>query len=103
MKKIINGKKYDTDTAGVIHEWDNGYYTNDFHYCSADLYRTKNGAYFLHGEGGAMSAYSASYGNSRGSGSDIIPLTEKEALKWLEDHDGAEAIEEYFADEIEEA
>ena len=103
MKKFINDKKYDTDTAKLIHEWDNGHYTNDFNYCSEDLYRTKKGAYFLDGNGGAMSGYAESCGNSTGSGSDITPLTEKEAMEWLEEHDGADAIEEYFADKIEEA
>ena len=30
MKKIINGKKYDTDTATAVCEWDNGLPNSDF-------------------------------------------------------------------------
>lgn len=104
MKKIINGKRYDTDTAEVVHDWSNGYYCNDFHYCEETLYKTKSGAYFLCGEGGAMSKYSRSLGNnSWGGGAGIEPLTPDEARKWLEDHDGEEALEEYFVSDVVDA
>lgn len=36
MKKIIDGKKYDTETAKLVGEWTNGYSYNDFHYCTED-------------------------------------------------------------------
>ena len=39
MKKIINGKKYDTDTASCVGSWDNGYGYSEFGYFSEALYR----------------------------------------------------------------
>jgi len=102
MKKVINGKIYNTETADFIAQWENDYYRNDFNYCSEDLYRTKKGQYFIHGEGGALSKYSASAGNSSWGTSDITLLTEKEALEWCEEHDLIDAIEEHFSAQIEE-
>ena len=86
MKKVINGKLYDTDTAKRVGSWDNGCSTNDFDYCSEDLYRKKTGEFFLHGEGHAMSRYASSSGDGRGWGEAIIPLTFQKAQKWAEDH-----------------
>lgn len=103
MKKVVEGKLYNTKTAEVIHEWSNGYYRNDFHRCEETLYRTRKGAWFLHGEGGALSKYAEPHGSMRGSGEDIVPLTPEEAMRWLEEHDGADAILEHFTDDVEEA
>ena len=88
MKQVVNGKRYDTETAVQLESWDNGAYGGDFNRCEEALYRTKNGAYFVHGEGGAMSRWSQSYegGRSRGGGDGIEPVTPAEALEWLESH-----------------
>lgn len=104
MKRVIDGKLYNTDTAELIHKWNNGYYPNDFNWCAETLYKTKKGAYFIAGEGGAMSKYSTRCGsNSAGGGSGISVLTEDEAIGWLENHGGTEALEQYFGDKIDEA
>jgi len=103
MKKVIDNKVYNTDTAELIHRWDNGYYSGDFHQCEESLYKTKKGAYFIHGEGGAMSSYAVAYGNSRGGGESIIPLTPDAACGWLQDHDGDSEAETEFPDKIEQA
>ena len=103
MKKIIDSKRYDTETAELIAEWSNGYGCNDFHYCSEDLYRTKKGAWFIHGEGGAMSKYSQPCGDMTGGGSDIIPMDADQAREWLERHDFVDELDEHFGDDIEEA
>ena len=100
MKKIINGKKYDTTTATNVGEWDNGCYGN-FGYCSETLYRKKTGEFFLHGEGGASSRYSSHYGDSCGSGEQIIPLTEEAAMKWAEQRISADAYEAIFGEVAE--
>ena len=85
MRKIINGKAYDTDTAERIVNWDNGYYTNDFHYCSETLYRKRTGEFFIHGGGGALSSWSESVGqNTWQGGTGIRPLTLAEAKEWVE-------------------
>lgn len=102
MRQVINGKVYDTETAELVHEWSNGHYAGDFHRTEETLYRTPRGAYFLHGEGGALSPYSVPVGNWRGGGSEIRPLTEPEALAWLEGKGApAEVIEGLF--QVEEA
>lgn len=84
MKKIINGKLYNTDTAERVGAWDNGHYTNDFSYCSENLFKKRTGEFFLHGEGGPMSRYAQSSGNSTGWGQTIKPLTYQEAMEWAE-------------------
>lgn len=86
MKKVINKKLYNTETAERVGCWGNGHYTNDFGYCSEDLYRTKSGNFFLHGEGGPLSKYAQSSGNSTGWGERIVPLTYEEAQAWAEKH-----------------
>ena len=85
MKKIINGKVYDTETAQMLGDWDNGHYTNDFAYCAETLYRKKTGEYFLFGEGHALSKYASHSGNSSGWGEKIIPLSYNEAQEWAEE------------------
>lgn len=84
MKKIINGKKYNTGTAEKMGGHDNGYAINDFNHVTETLYRKKTGEFFLHGEGGGLSRYASSCGDSMGWGEQIIPLTEKEAEEWAE-------------------
>jgi hypothetical protein len=51
-----------------------------------------------------MTDMAVSCGDNSYSGSeDIEPISEKDALRFLESHDGIKAIEKYFADQIEEA
>lgn len=102
MKRIINGKVYNTEKAERVGSWDNGYYTNDFHYCSEDLYRKKTGEFFLHGEGGAMSIYASSEGNMSGYGERIIPMTYDEAAKWAERHLTGDQYEQIFGEVVED-
>ena len=103
MKQIINKKLYNTETAQLIHEWSHSN-PSDFRYISEGLYKTKNGNYFLAGQGGPASKYAQSCGsNSMSGGSQITPLHQFEAIEWLEDHNGTEAIEKYFSGEVEEA
>lgn len=84
MKKIIDGKKYNTESAKKMAGHDNGYAVNDFNYMAETLYRKKTGEFFLHGEGGGLSRYASEIGDSMGWGEQIIPLTEKEADEWAE-------------------
>ena len=51
MRKIINNKVYDTDTATWIGLSDNGHEYNDSAYSGETLYRKRTGEHFLHGEG----------------------------------------------------
>lgn len=93
MKKIIKNKVYDTNKAKRVGTWDNGHNTSDFGYCSEDLYRKKNGEFFLYGEGGPMSKYAERYGNDAGYGERISPLSYEAAQEWAEEHlDGDDYI-----------
>ena len=91
MKKIINGRLYDTDTAKEIDVYGNGLGPRDFRNYSETLYLKRTGEYFLCGEGGPMSKYARSCGgNSWSGGSGIIPLTAEEAREWGEKHMSAD-------------
>ena len=92
MKKIINGKVYDTEKAKKVASWYSSYARNDFHYYEEELYQKKTGEFFLYGEGNAASPYSRSCGQNEWCGGEKIePLTYKEAQEWAEKHlDGDE-------------
>lgn len=94
MKKSINGKIYDTETAAVIGNWDNDCMYTDFNYVNEILYKTLNGAYFLYGDGGPASKYSESIGsNGRAGGEDIRALDREAAFQFCQRHDLIDAIE----------
>ena len=101
MKKVVDGKMYNTETAEMVASWDNGYSDSDFRCCSETLYRTKKGTFFLHGEGGAMTSWASSRGNIFDWGENVRPLTDEEAKEWLEHHDEVDALERLF--EVAEA
>ena len=85
MKKIINGKLYDTTTAREVASCYHGEGPMDFRHYSEKLYRKRTGEYFLAGEGGPMTHYAVSTGqNSWSGGEKIIPLTYSEATEWAE-------------------
>lgn len=101
MKKIIDGKLYNTETAKLIGEYDNGYPQNDFSYYSEALYRKRNGEFFLYVDGGALSDCAHYSGGSWSGGADIVPLNESKAIKWCEKHLDVEKYIEIFG-EVEE-
>ena len=88
MVRVINGMRYNTKTAEEIECWNNGYYSSDFNHCNETLFRTKNGNYFVYGEGGALSKWSESVGNNgRGGSSGIIAFTNQDVLEWFEERE----------------
>jgi len=96
MKKIINGKRYDTETAQLI---GSASYSNrsDFRFWSEELYRKKTGEFFLYGEGGPASKYGRKIEqNTWAGGEQIIPLTLKEAQEWAEKYLDADEYEAVF-------
>lgn len=103
MKRIINGKRYDTETADLIGEGGNNRSVTDFPWMTESLYRTKRSRrFFLAGKGNAMSKYAEpAPGGGRQGGEGIIPLDDDDALAWAERHLSAETIEKYF--DIEDA
>lgn len=102
MKKVINGKMYNTETARLIGSWNNRDYGN-FGYCEENLYQKKTGEFFLHGEGGARSKYARKYGsNTWGGGEDITPQTFEQARQWAEEYLTADEYEAAFGEVAED-
>ena len=102
MVKIINGKKYSTETAEQVGFYRNRYGRNDFNWLEETLYKKRTGEFFLFGEGGPASIYCTWIdSHNRTSGDKIIPMTFEEARRWAEEHLEAEEYEEIFG-EVEE-
>ena len=102
MKKIINYKMYNTETATMVASYINGYGFSDFHYIGEELYRKKTGEYFLYGRGGAMTKYAEYCGANSWSGScAIFPLIEADAQAWVMEHCDADTYISLFW-EVEE-
>ena len=98
MTKIIEGKKYSTETAIFVGSDSYSHY-GDFRWWYEALYVKKNGEFFLRGEGGPMSRYCEMIGSNEWSGSEaIIPLDYDEAREWAEEHLDYETYVEYFGD-----
>lgn len=103
MKKVINGKIYDTETAREVGSWSNGLTWRDFGWCGETLYRKRTGEYFLHGEGGPASRYSVATGtNSWSGGERIMPMTYAEASRWAEEHLDGDEYEQIFGAVVED-
>ena len=103
MKRIIDGKRYDTETAERV-TWvgsRSGISRSDHTYWDAAIYRTPRGRWFLAGDGGPASIFAQSVGNGTSGGSGLIPISDTEAQEYLEDVEAMDALERFFA--IEEA
>lgn len=98
MRKIINNKAYDTDTATPVGIWDNGLSSSDFDFCREELFRKKTGEYFLDGDGGARSRYSKWDGGCLYGIEKIVPLSYEQAREWAEEHLSAEEYEAEFGE-----
>ena len=96
MMKIIKGKKYDTNTALKVAEWDNELGKSDHHAIFETLYKKRTGEFFLYGEGGGLTGYSEKVGNLFTWGEKIIPLTVDAAKAWVESHLDGEEYEKIF-------
>lgn len=105
MKRIIDGRTYNTGTAEKICDTGNDEYSTDFRYENSALYITKKGAYFVAGDGGALSRFSAAKGNGYRGGAGIIPMSRAEAFAEIQRCAGydTDLITEYFSDLVEEA
>lgn len=97
MKKIIDGRIYDTDKAQLIGDI-GGDYGDRLNSWSESLYRKRNGEYFFHGEGGPNTKYSRQISaNNWSGGEEIKPLTYAEARAWAEKHLDPDIVIEHFS------
>lgn len=98
MKKIINGKVYNTEKAHLIAE---AHHDNikdaDGKSLKQWLYRKKTGELFVHAEGAAIELQNIfQHGYKPNAG--IYPLTYEQAQKWAERELTAEQWESIFGD-----
>lgn len=119
MKKIINGRRYDTSTATLIDYYminnigfdkvDKGNVESFKKYISEkrlldqrleNLYRKKTGEFFLYVLNGPMSELAGRKLYGKRNYENIIPLSIDEAKEWMEECSDVETYESVF--EIEE-
>lgn len=98
MRKIINNKLYNTETAQLVGEYDNGLGHTDFSYISEELYRKRTGEYFVHGEGGPMTRYAESCGDGWTFGESITPVSYDTARQWAENHMDVDDYQQAFGE-----
>lgn len=107
MIKVISGRRYNTEKAEQVYHWWNGQYSSDFRYRQKTLYRTASGSWFFHHSGGPLSDMGVACGNGLGGSESIEPCSDSEAYDFLErnsdDSDAMEAIEKYFANQVQDA
>lgn len=102
MKKIIKGKRYDTETATLCGSMSYGQGPRDFKHFSEELYQKRTGEFFLYCEGGPASQYAQEISINQWSGGELIrPLTLDEAKKWAENNLDGEEYEKIFTVEEE--
>ena len=98
MKRIIDGKMYNTETATCVASYSNGYGSGDFKVIDEDIYIKKTGEWFLEGHGGAMTEYAEPDGNGMCGSRKIIPYTDLMAKQWLLEHNFVDEYIKYFGE-----
>lgn len=86
MRKVLNGKLFDTKSAEFLceHSFSN---PSDFKNVSESLYKSPNGQFFIKYSGGPMSEYGVRCGQNELSGSSGIRLvSDDEAKVFFEAH-----------------
>lgn len=94
MKKIINGKRYNTESAHFCGDREYGSTDQDRVYEA--LFQKRTGEFFLYGAGGAWSKYAKEVSlNNWLDGEEIIPLTEEEAKEWAKTYLWGDEYQEF--------
>ena len=98
MKKIINGSRYNIETAQLLGTHETGL-PGDINHRGQDLYRTKAGKYFIHNYGNGFPLPDGFWG----WGEEITPITEDAARQWAEQYLDGDAYEAAFGEVVEDA
>jgi len=77
LKKVINKKTYNTETAQLLKKFTFGDFGDPKGY-EETLMQSVRGLFFIYGIGGEESKYAEET---------IIPLTEKEAQNWIKENE----------------
>lgn len=88
MYKIINGRRYGTETASFIAEWSNEFDCSDPEHAREALYKKRDGSYFLHGVGGSLSRFPKE---------NILPISYDEARAWAKRYADPEIFDREFS------
>jgi hypothetical protein len=96
IRRIIEGRVYDTDTAELVHVLcDNGgHIAFDFHAEYTALYRTRRGAFFIAGQSGACARWKRYRNGGYAPGCGLEVVGDTEARRLLEKADGP--VETFF-------
>ena len=89
MKKIIQNRVYDTETAELVVSYHDST-------CAERLYRKRTGEFFIHGRGNSDSDYAVWRGNSVTGSEQIKPLTPKQAMAWAAKHLNRQQYDDIF-------
>ena len=99
MKRIINRKMYNTETAKLVDTAASGARDSfDAYYWIEHLYKKRTGEYFIAGEGGALSRWREVYSDGFTNGWGIKPLTDEEARDWMEKYGDPDVYIEEFGE-----
>ena len=82
MKRVKSGKVYDTETATMIGSKEMGLHTDSI-YGLEELYKTKNGAWFIYALGKGISYFSTDNADQKDV-ERIVVMDECDALAWCE-------------------
>ena len=94
--KIIDGKRYDTETAERICFAGNNHDRSDFRCLDVALYRTPKGAWFIEGFGGASSRFAHNTGNGFCGSEDLQVIEWADAREIMEREGCTPDLEKYF-------
>lgn len=102
MRKIIDGKMYNTETAKFVGEYEDPVGQGDFRWVREELYHKKTGEFFLYGQGGPLTQYCEVIGISgRSYGEAIVPITTRRAKEWVAEYLGVDTYIELFGEPAE--
>ena len=102
MRRILDGLRYDTETAEDLATWSNGYEAGNWHHEEETLHRSPKGQLFIHGWGGPLSGYSESHGNNHSGSERLWLVDENEAFEWLIERELDVKAEELFPGRVRE-
>ena len=98
MRRIINGKVYDTATATEVANISTGSHSrSDFRYEDTHLYRSPKGQWFIAGYGGARSRWAHPINNGTTNGNGLELIGKEDAQELVERH-RPEVFADYFGE-----
>ena len=102
MKKIINGKLYNTETAKEVGTYKGDWFEDDCYFSEHSLYVKKNAEWFLLGKGESLYYYNedSHYGELE-DGYILYPISIERAKVWVEKYMDVDTYVKFFG-EVEE-